>query len=324
MIELLVLFGLATLLPLVGLTNSGDDEEIEEPDPIIGSGEGTSGNDLMLGTATGDTILGRGGNDSITGEAGNDTLKGGGGADVMFGGDGEDDLRGGDGADVIWGEANDDMIHGGAGDDDIDGGAGNDTIDGQEGDDVIHGQGGRDVISGGDGADSIIGGDGLDTLMGAAGNDVVIGGAGEDSLSGGDGNDWISGYLDDTPLDNRFATSDVLDQDSLQGGTGDDFLLLGSGDLATGGAGADTFALGTWVDPANAVDITDYAASEDVIVLAYDPAVGAPTVSVQADPDTPADAQVLSNGALVAVVQGAAGSLSADDILLQPLAGQFA
>ena len=57
---------------------------------IIGSGNGTNGNDLILGSTGNDSIRGRGGDDCIVTGGGDDTLHGGNGNDVCDGGDGTD------------------------------------------------------------------------------------------------------------------------------------------------------------------------------------------------------------------------------------------
>ena len=85
---------------------------------VIGNGNPTDSNDLILGTSSNNTIHAGGGNDCILGGAGNDRLYGGGGNDVLLGGIGNDRLYGEDGDDILWG---------GLGQDRLDGGDGNDT-----------------------------------------------------------------------------------------------------------------------------------------------------------------------------------------------------
>jgi Ca2+-binding RTX toxin-like protein len=60
--------------------------------------------------------------------------------------------------------------------------------------------------------------------------------------------------------------------DYLNGGAGDDVLLLGAGDVAGGGDGSDHFQLsdGSQDDPVARID--DFDASTDQIVVVYDPA----------------------------------------------------
>ena len=94
----------------------------------------------------------------IDGGAGNDTLTGGGGNDRLTGGLGNDCLNGGRGNDFLLG------------------GAGNDTLIGGDGNDVLSGGEGCDNLSGGAGRDILIGGRGSDSLNGVADDDILIGG----------------------------------------------------------------------------------------------------------------------------------------------------
>lgn len=55
---------------------------------VVTNGNGTAGNDLVLGTAVGETLDGNNGNDCIVGGGGDDTLRGGAGTDVCIGGGG--------------------------------------------------------------------------------------------------------------------------------------------------------------------------------------------------------------------------------------------
>lgn len=94
---------------------------------------------------------------------------------------------------------------------------------GDDGDDRLVGGPGNDVLIGNDGHDSLFGGNGDDLLIGGAGNDLLVGDAGRDTLIGGEG---------------------------------DDRLIIDAQDVATGGAGADTFIvtdslLATWVTLVN-------------------------------------------------------------------------
>ncbi|HZR96997.1 MAG TPA: hypothetical protein VFA56_14975 [Gaiellaceae bacterium] len=57
---------------------------------VVTNGNGTNGNDLVLGTAAADTLNGNRGNDCLVGGNGNDTLRGGQGIDVCIGGGGID------------------------------------------------------------------------------------------------------------------------------------------------------------------------------------------------------------------------------------------
>ena len=57
---------------------------------ITGSGNGTNGNDLILGSTGNDSIRGRGGDDCIITGGGDDWIHGGNGSDVCNGGAGTD------------------------------------------------------------------------------------------------------------------------------------------------------------------------------------------------------------------------------------------
>ena len=136
---------------------------------------------------------------------------------------------------------------------------------GHEGDDGNAGAG-RDTLIGGTGDDTLDGGEDDDWLAGGEGSDLLIGGRGSDTLDGGEGSDTLYG---------AFPEGDDGAADFLNGGNGDDLLVLGAGDHGSGGAGADVFALGQWLGEGGFATITDYDAAEDRIVLVYDAAVHA-------------------------------------------------
>ncbi|WP_304616816.1 calcium-binding protein [Paracoccus sp. (in: a-proteobacteria)] len=193
----------------------------------------------------------------IVGDDDGDTLMGGAGDDVIRGGAGMDDLRGGLGADTIHGGGGDDWIQGDAaygegGDDVIFGGDGNDHLNGQGGDDLIYGDEGDDTIFGGEGNDTLFGGPGNDWLSGNDGDDVLVSTEGSDDLDGGRGNDVLIGH-------------DGPETVWMNGGEGDDTLMPGAHDFASGNAGADTFVLRQI--PQGMPTIADYDAAEDQIHL---------------------------------------------------------
>jgi Ca2+-binding RTX toxin-like protein len=262
------------------------------------------------------------------------TLTGGTGSDLMSGGSGADMIQGDAGGDLIDGRGGDDAIDAGSGNDAVWGGGGNDTLYGQDGQDTLQGQDGDDLLYGGAGADSITGGQGDDSLFGGADHDTLIGGTGNDLVEGGSGNDWLAGGIGDDTLDGGQG-SDVLDggagDDWLSGlhGTVDDFetdylnadagndtLVLGSGDLATGGDGDDTFVLHDWLSENNLAQISDYDPGQDNLVIVYDPAVHhSPTITVEPDPQSGTQ-KIYLDGRQLAVVSG--GQLNAGDIRLVP------
>ena len=170
------------------------------------------------------------------------------------------------------------------------------TLEGGEGDDHLSGQ---------TSDDSLVGAAGADTLLGGRGNDTLIGGVGEDSLEGGLGDDVFVG-VEDGSDDETIAASDVLDADTMRGGDGNDTFVLGSGDVAEGGAGVDTFASGTWVDADNLPVIEDFDVAEDVFALLVPEGEGTGTVTVDADADAGEGWFTVSyDGAPVATVFGA-------------------
>jgi Ca2+-binding RTX toxin-like protein len=57
---------------------------------LVTNGNGTNGNDLLLGDAAANTLSGSQGDDCLVGGAGIDTLRGQGGTDVCIGGAGVD------------------------------------------------------------------------------------------------------------------------------------------------------------------------------------------------------------------------------------------
>jgi len=139
------------------------------------------------------------------------------------------------------------------------------------------------VLDGGDGDDVIRGGTGDDTLRGNTGVDDLFGGLGHNLLVGGAGNDSLSGYADDLD-DGSFEAQDKDTRDYLFGSDGDDELILGNDDYATGGAGADVFVTGSFVAPGQEGRVQDFDVTEDRIEIYYDPAVdGADPVISAAD-----------------------------------------
>lgn len=136
---------------------------------------------------------------------------------------GRDTLSGGAGDDFLYGYEDADLMSGGGGNDNLYGGAGNDTLMGGDGNDSIYGEQGNDSLRGGNQNDFLQGGDGADRLFGDAGNDV------------------LQGYrFGPTGTAGDFVRIDDGANDSLDGGTGDDYLSGGDGnDSLVGGAGFD-------------------------------------------------------------------------------------
>lgn len=219
---------------------------------------------LSLLGGTGDDILtGDRGADTVAGGAGNDLLGGRGGDDMIDGGTGKDHIDGGAGADTLFGGDDDDVVQGNDGNDLIEGGRGNDALAGHMDDDQLSGNEGIDSLLGGSGNDTLSGDDGDDWLAGGFGDDALHGGSGSDTLDGNADNDTIWGYDQQDP-ENSNGT------DFLNGGSGEDTLMIGAGDYAHGGEGADRFTIGDWIGGGECAHISDYSPGEDDIVILYD------------------------------------------------------
>ncbi len=162
-------------------------------------------------------------------------------------------ITGTDGGDVLWGTVEDDIVNAGAGDDVIQGGSGDDRIDGGTGSDTIifdlfaasltvdleagtaTGEGNDTLVDienveGGFQDDVLIGNDGANRLTGSAGADTMIGGGGNDAID--------AEFLD-------FALGGAVDR--VDGGDGDDVVIVSGDDIADGGAGFDTLNIGLFM-----------------------------------------------------------------------------
>lgn len=221
----------------------------------LGAGEnyadGGLGDDTITGSIGNDLLLGGSGNDEIDGGRGNDYIEGGFGKDKLYGGKFADskyvsgywlgnqyiygyyEYTVDHSTNLIYGEGGDDYIEGGYGADMLDGGDGADRIYGGNYsyyyDDVIYD---HDVIYGRGGDDYLSGEAGNDVIYGGLGDDEIYGGSGADTLYGEEGNDSIYSY-------GYYSSDDDNTVDYLFGGTGDDYLVIGTGDKADGGVGND-------------------------------------------------------------------------------------
>lgn len=305
-----------------------DDEEVEDLPPEEDEGSLADGNLLddiagdptiptsddlpdtmdrsvtVHGTEKADLLDGFGGNDEIDGGEGSDLINGRGGDDDIDGAAGNDAIWAGHGHDSVWGGDGNDSVLGEQGNDAIFGGAGKDSLAGCDGDDSLSGGADKDTLLGGAGNDWQDGGDGDDWLLGSDGNDSLIGGAGSDELDGGAGQDTLSGVETEGPQETDF----------INGGTGDDRLVLGAGDIGTGGEGKDEFVLQEWLTEGQVVRIEDYDPGEDQLVIVYDASVHTePVLTVEPD-ETGTSQSIYIDGSKVAVVTGA--PVNADGIRL--------
>lgn len=272
----------------------------ENPAPTIGEmidqGVPLETGATQIGTAQGEQIQGSAGDDILNGYEGDDRITGLAGDDVIFGNDGDDKLLGGAGNDTLHGEAGNDLL-GGAG--------GADELRGHGGDDRLFGGAGDDRLLGGEGDDSLSGGAGADDIEGGLGDDLIQGGAGSDNLNGGAGDDRIDGQ------------DDGAQTDWLIGGRGDDVLVLGDGDVGTGGEGADLFALGPDLEEDTVAQIMDFNSAEDGLALLWDDAASdtPPEVGIS---EVGGGAGIYADGELVGVIRGDSAP-TAHDIRLVPM-----
>ncbi len=156
--------------------------------------------------------------------------------------------EGTDGRDTIVALNNPDRIFGKGGDDDIEL-------------DAVFPSGSSDVAFGGPGRDCIDGGGGGDLMVGGPGDDnrpceftafvdpqaALTGGPGNDRIEGGPGDDSMNGIFDDDTLlggtgNDFLRDTSPSDEDRLFGGPGSDTLDArdgGGDDLVDGGSGSD-------------------------------------------------------------------------------------
>jgi Ca2+-binding RTX toxin-like protein len=292
--------------------DSGDDTS---PDPAGLQQDGTEGDDTLSGGPGDDTLDGFSGDDFLDGGTGDDLLRGREGMDSLFGSGGHDAITGGVGDDVIDGGSENDALFGNEGDDSISGGAGADELYGDEGDDTLSGGEGTDFLAGGDGndvlsggaeADMLFGGEGDDSLSGDDGNDALQGGFGADTLDGGGGDDTLDGTY--AAGSGPFGPFDEDVGDLLLGGDGDDMILVGAHDVATGGEGADTFIAGGYIEQVEvAGHVTDFNPAFDVIEVIFDPDLTPdPEITVEDFADG-TGANILMDGEIILSVSGAQG-----------------
>ncbi|MEO1139248.1 MAG: hypothetical protein AAFW87_07305, partial [Pseudomonadota bacterium] len=216
---------------------------------------------------------------------------------------------------------------------DLDEAQSTDSPDGEEdmnrGADLLTGTNSEDLLSGGDGGDWILSYDGNDTISGNKGGDVLIGGDGVDVINAGPGNDFVeAANLVNEALLRTSATAggDVLDVvfeydlpgksdagDLVSLGDGEDTVVAGSDDTISGGAGADEFALGDWIDGGRPVEIEDFDVAEDIITFVYDRQGPEPELTVEAN-QTTGVTTIRADGEAIAVLRDASPEFSVKNI----------
>lgn len=243
---------------------------------------------------------------------------------VLDAGAGDDTITAGDQSAYVFGNNGDDKIIGGTAALAAFGGAGDDTLDMSfSADSYLDGGLGDDRLIGGDGDDQLFGGlhderagfastvTDNDHLEGGAGNDQLYGGRGADTLIGGDGDDVLNhhGHAMENTGAERHSFDWHLDgdRDVLDGGAGNDTLIMDRYDVAAGGSGDDTF----WVysDPnanENCAEITDFKTGEDFLRVSLDPDQDPDAVKLDVHPsENGEDGVVTVNGNVVVVLRGA-------------------
>lgn len=122
-----------------------------------------------------------------------------------------------------------------------------------------------DALTGTQNDDYLFGEEGADTLNGGDGDDLLLSGSGQRIILGAQDVGHLPGLVSELGDDG----------DVLEGGAGDDTLMIGPDAVATGGAGADTFAtvdldFNTMTDaPYAPGHITDFTPGEDVIEVSF-------------------------------------------------------
>ena len=304
-------------------SGTGGETDLAETDPLDTNPNEDGTQDtvdlsMLLDTDTAtefdDRVVGTENSEFIDGQAGDDTLLGFGAADYLEGGSGNDILRGNDGSDVLGGGTQGDYLVGGAG---------NDLLMGNSDDDRLLGQEGDDVIYGGHGADTLLGGEGDDVLF------SFMSDFGDPANDNTRPHELTTAYVlafDELALANPEATSQNIanflgsqgfgytdlhtsapdgQQDVLEGGDGSDSLFLGADDIGTGGEGEDAFILNYGNRTGDAAIVTDFVQADDVLVLSYQ-GNGEPSIRIAEDGE---DALIISDGHVVAVVEGQAGAV---------------
>lgn len=295
-------------------TNEAIPAAPDETDPLAGLiGDPEAVNSLL--DALSDRLMDGGTTD--------DEMRARSGMDDLFGSGGEDALTGHMSQDVMTGTQETDAMWGNEGDDTLSGGGGNDELHGDDGDDNLSGGDGEDYLSGGEGADTLTGDAGRDMMFGGVGDDSLTGGEGDDFLQGGRGADTLDGGAGNDRIDGTFGAgrnlaSDQDEGDLIDGGVGDDTILIGSGDTVFGGSGSDALIAGPQGVNGPGI-VSDFDPAEDRIEVMYDPVQTPDPVITVNDFADGSGADILLNGEVVLRVSGAQG-LDAAEIDLRAAA----
>lgn len=195
---------------------------------------------------------------------------------------------------------------------------GNDTLFADSGGETLSGGLGNDVLFGDDGADTLNGGEGRDTLIGGAGNDQLIGGSENDVLFGRSaGRTTFSTDLGELRiLTNREGDIDDSGSDTLEGGAGNDALILGQSDIASGGDGSDLFVVDVPHDDNNTAEILDFDVTQDTLSIPYDEQNNGP-LNVAVENIGTNDVQVTVDGHPLVIIKDGAGSFSASNVNIE-------
>lgn len=224
--------------------------------------------------------------------------------------------------DVAINQGDNDLLEGLEGDDNLFGGVGEDILVGDEGDDRLFGGDDDDILLGGDDDDLVRGGDDDDTIVGGSGADTLNGDSGDDLIIGSSGFDE-SAFL--TSLEDAETTADLTIQfndeadtdtgDVIDGGNGEDTIVMGSEDSVTGGADADLFAGGWWIRPGEPAIIEDYDEAEDILTYTYEEGTTEPVITTSIDAAT-GDATVYADGDEVIIIIDAGAGFNANNVML--------
>lgn len=191
----------------------------------------TGSSDTAATNAGNDALFGLSGDDVLSGGSGNDVIQGNQGADVLTGGLGTDTVYGGQGADfvaAVGGDTGNNFVNGNLGDDTLEAGAGFDTLLGGQNDDWIYGNA------------NAVGG----FFSGDLGDDVIQGTNTSESILGGAGDDILVAFEFDANHDQTIDPLADIDlssgADTIDGGAGEDIIVMGAdAGVASGGADDD-------------------------------------------------------------------------------------